>query len=119
MLINSFTPHHAYSTSPVFIYVEAIDLNVGRNRLCQRAKRWMKVKRGRDQINQRRLVAYFAVAEKFCRADVPAPPMGFNAPPVIDSLKDVFAIFRHLEFYNYQPAVVSQREQVYRPRPGP
>ena len=48
---------------------------------------------GRDQIDQRRFVADLAFTEQFGGADVAAAAMRFDAAPVINSLKDVFAIF--------------------------
>jgi len=64
--VNSLSSHHAHAGTPIFVDIKAVDLDVWRNGLCQRAKRWVKVKCRRDQIDQRRFVADFAVAEKHC-----------------------------------------------------
>jgi hypothetical protein len=54
----------------------------------------VKAKSRRHQVDERRLVSHFAIAEQFGRGDVAATAMGFDATPVINSLKYVFAIFR-------------------------
>ena len=58
----------------------------------------MKVKRRRNQVNQRRFIANFSIAEQFRRADVAPSPVRFDTAPVIDALEDVLAILGHFQF---------------------
>ena len=78
----------------------------------------MEVKCRRDQVNQRRFVADFSLAKEFRRRDVTAPAMRLDATPVIDSLKNMLAIFRDLQFNYDQTPVVTQRQQVNWTRAG-
>src|SRR5213593_4718883 len=41
-----------------------------------------------------------------------APAVSLDTPPVIDSLKDVLAIFGYLQLNHHQPAIVTQGQQV-------
>src|SRR5437879_2133547 len=72
----------------------------------------MEPQGGCNQIDQRRFVADLAFTEQPGGADVAAAAMRFDAPPVVDSLKDVFAIFVDLQFDYCQPAIVTQREEI-------
>ena len=76
----------------------------------------MKAERGRDQINQRRFITDFSIAKKLRAADMSAAAVRFDAPPVIDALKDVLAIFADFQFNDCQSAVISQRQQIDRAR---
>src|SRR5882724_4324209 len=108
--VDSASSHHPHTSAPVFIDIKSINLNVGGNRLRQSRERWMKAKCRRDQINQRRFIADFSIAKKFGAADMSAAAMRFDAPPVIDALEDMLAIFADLQFNDCQSAVVSQRQ---------
>src|SRR6267378_4029117 len=90
--VHSHPSHHSHAGAPVFVNVEAIDFNISRDRFCQRRKRWMEAKRGRDQVDQRRLVANFLLAEQLCARDMSPPSMSFNSSPVIGALQNVLAI---------------------------
>ena len=41
-----------------------------------------------------------------------ATAMSLDTPPVIDSLKDVLAIFGYLQFNHHQPPIVTQGQQI-------
>ena len=56
-LINSFAAHDADARAPVFVDIEAIDLNVGRDEVGQCLKCRMNPQSWRDEIDQRRLVS--------------------------------------------------------------
>src|SRR5262247_2621396 len=94
--VDPLPAHHPHSGPPVFVDVKPIDLNVRRDRFRQARTRSMKAERGRYQINQGRLVVDLSIAKQLCRADVATATMRFDAAPVVDTLKDVFAIFAHL-----------------------
>src|SRR5437899_6724171 len=94
--INSLTSQHPHAGAPVFVDIESIKFNVGCDRLCQRRERWMEAQRGRDQIDQRRFITDLAIPKKFRAADMAATTMRLHAPPVIDALKNVLAIFADL-----------------------
>ena len=51
----------------------------------------MDSQRGRDQINERRFVANFSVAEKFGARDVSAATVRFDALPIVGALQDMLA----------------------------
>src|SRR5258708_6836206 len=110
--VNSLPSHDAYAIAPVFINIKTINLDVGRDGSGESGERRMEAQGGRDQIDQWRFVTDLAFTEQFGGADVAAASMGFDAPPVVDSLKDVFAIFVDLQFDHCQPAVVTQREEI-------
>ena len=50
---------------------------------------------------------------------MPAAAMRLDAPPVIDALKDVLAIFVDLQFDHRQTPVMTQRQQIDGPRAAP
>jgi hypothetical protein len=56
----------------------------------------MKTQCRRHQIDQGRLVTDFTIAKELRAADVTTPAMSFDAPPIINTLKNVFAIFADL-----------------------
>ena len=74
----------------------------------------MEVKRGRDEIYERRLITDFAIAEQLGGRDVAAATMRFDAAPVIDSLEDVLAIFIYFQFDHHQTSIVTQRKKIDR-----
>src|SRR5260370_20287137 len=76
----------------------------------------MKAKRGRYQIDQRRLVADLAFTEKLRRRDVSTTAMRLDAAPVVDALENVLAIFTDFQLDHHQPAIMTQREQIDWPR---
>jgi hypothetical protein len=78
-LVNSLAAHDADARAPVFVDVEAIDFDVRRDALGQRLKCRMNAQRGRDEIDQWRLVSDRARAEEFCACDVTAATMCFDA----------------------------------------
>src|SRR6266567_2782343 len=90
--IDPFSSNYSHPRTAIFVDIKAINLDVRRDCFCQRPKRGMKAQRGRDQINQRRLVADLTLAEQFCGPDVAAAAMRFDPAPVVDSLKDMLAI---------------------------
>src|SRR5687767_12683501 len=84
-LIHPHPAHDAYSFAPVFVYVETVNLNVGRDGARQSGERAMEMEHGRHQIDQRRFVADYSISEKLCFSDVTAPAMGLYSPPVVHS----------------------------------
>ena len=72
----------------------------------------MHSQRRRHQIDERRLVADFSVAEEFGACDVAATPVSFNALPIVDSLQNVFARFRYFQLDNNQSAVLPEGQQI-------
>src|SRR5438874_10019556 len=91
--VYALAPHDSHTSAPVFINIEAINLDVGRDHFRESSERRMKAQCGRDQIDQRRFIANLAFAEQFCGRDMTASAMRFDAAPVVDALKDVLAIF--------------------------
>ena len=87
------SPHDAHSTTPVLINIKAIDFDIRRDGLGQGSERWMEAEGGRDQIDEGRFVADLTFTKQAGGADVAAAAMRFDAAPVVNSLKDVFAIF--------------------------
>src|ERR1051325_8493903 len=71
-----------------------------------------------DQIDQRGLVCNRGIAEQVSAGERARAPVSFDAPPVIDSLKNVFAVFTDLQLYDDEAAIASERQQVYGARGG-
>src|SRR5829696_447668 len=69
----------------------------------------------RDEIDEWRLISDRASAEEFRTRNMPAAPMGLDAPPVIGSLQHVLAVFRNFQFDHNQSPVLSQGQQIDRP----
>ncbi len=114
--IHPLSPHDSHATSPIFIEIEAIDFNVRRYSARERRERWMKTQRRRYEIDQWRFIADLTFAKEPGAAEVAATSMRFDAAPVINSLEDMLAVFVDFQFDHRQPSVVTQRQQVDRPR---
>ena len=114
-LINSEAAHDADARAPVFVDVEAVDFDVARNTAREGLEGRMDAQRWGDEINQRRFVSDRSLSEEFCFSNVATPPVRLDAAPVVRALKDVFAIFGHLQLDHDEPSVLSQCQQIYRP----
>ena len=64
------------------------------------------------QIDQRRLVTDFSVAEKFGARDMAAAPVSLNTLPVVNSLQDMLARFCHLQLDNNQSSILPECQQI-------
>ena len=85
--------HDADAGAPVFVDVEAIDLDVGGDAVGECLERRVNAQSWSDEIDEWWLVTDHSRAEEFRFCDVAAAPMGFNASPVIRALQHVLAIF--------------------------
>jgi len=97
--IDAHAAHHTHTGAPVFVDIEAIDLDIRGDGLRERAKRRMETQGRRNQVDQRRLFANLPVAKQPSAGKVTSSAMRFDTPPVICALQDVLAIFR---FYSVE-----------------
>jgi hypothetical protein len=72
----------------------------------------MDAKSGGYQIDERRLIADFSIAEKFGARDVATAPVSLNPLPIINSLQNMLARFGHLQLNNNKPPILSERQQI-------
>src|SRR5262245_5137618 len=86
LTIDPRAAHDAHAGTPVFIDVEAIDLNMWSYRARDGQECGMESQRRRDQIDQRRFIANFEIAKEPGARDVAAPSMSFYSSPIISSL---------------------------------
>ena len=85
--------HDADARAPVFVDVEAVDFDVGRDAVCESLERGMDAQGGRYEIDQRCFVSDRARPKEFCFRDVAAAAMCFDATPIISALQNVLAVF--------------------------
>lgn len=80
------TPHHSHPCAPVFVKVEAVDFDVGREAPNQRLEGAVKPQHRGDEVDQRRLVLNRYLAEETRGCEMTAAPLRFDPAPVVCSL---------------------------------
>lgn len=98
---------------PVLVKVEAPELDLGHEHLCERIEAAMKAQGRSHRVNKRRFVEYFAITEKTRISYMSPPPVQFDLSPVISRLKDHFTVGRRLKFNDHEAAVLSQGQKIY------
>src|SRR5258705_4345228 len=110
--IDAHAAHHTHTGAPVFVDIKAIDFDVGINRARQRGECGMDPKSRGYQVDKRRFIADFSIAEEFGARDMATAPVRLNALPIVNSLQDVLARLPHFQLNYNESSILSERQKI-------
>ena len=87
----------AHARAPVFVEVEAVHLDLGRDAARERLEGAVEAQQRGDEVDERRVVGNLRVAEEARAAEVAGAVLVRDSPPVVGALERERRILRDLQ----------------------